>query len=169
MNKKYLIFTGIFIAVCAVICFAVQYSLSLLYPLREEYEQLSSGNHTSSGIISNLEARNANLSRITGLRINSAQTITDAIAFYSMISQTIEANNISLLYMTTSGQDNSGKKDNILQLKLSGGYYAMAKMFAEWRNLPVPSKITRLELKRNHTLPEELVEADLTLQVMTEE
>ena len=169
MSRQYFIFTGIFISVCVVLCVCIWYSLSELYALREEYERLSSDNHTNSGLITNLETRNSALSRISGLSINNARAISDAVAFFSMVSQTIEANNITLLNMTTSGQNNAGKKSNTLQLKINGDYYSMAKMFADWRTLPVPSKITRLELRRNHTLPEELVEADVTLQVMTEE
>ncbi len=70
--------------------------------------------------------------------------------------------------MTTSGQDGSEGKDNILQLKLDGNYYSFIKMFADLRNLPAASKITKLAIKRNHDLPEELVEADITIEVMTE-
>ena len=81
----------------------------------------------------------------------------------------MERHNISLLYMTTSGQADSGKKDNVLQIKVDGGYYDMVGMFADLRGLSTPSKITRLSLKRNHDLPEELVEADITLEVLTED
>ncbi|MBQ3585692.1 MAG: hypothetical protein IJQ08_10645 [Synergistaceae bacterium] len=148
---------------------AIWFFLGELYTLREEYDMLNSNNQSSSGIIANLEARNNSLLRITSLRINSSQTTTDAVAFYSMIRPSIENNNISLLNMITSGQDNDGRKDNILQMKLDGDYYAITRMLAEWRNLPVPSKITRLDLKRNHNLPEELVEIDVTVEVMTED
>lgn len=169
MNKNYFIFTGIFVGVCVIACVGIWYSLGELYSLREEYEQLSSSNQSNTGIIANLEARNESLSRITGLHINSSQSVPDAVAFFSLIRPTIENNNINLLYMTTSGQDGSGKKDNELRLKIDGNYYAMMRMFAQWRSLPVPSKITSLNLIRNHNLPEELVQAELTLQVMTEE
>ena len=169
MNKNYFILTGIFVGVCVLLCGGIWYSLGELYALREEYDQLESSNQSSTGIIASLESRNASLSRITGLHINSSQTVPDAVAFFSLIRPTIDNNNINLLYMTTSGQDGSGKKDNVLQIRIDGNYYAMMRMFAEWRSLPVPSKITSLNLRRNHNLPEELVEADLTLQVMTEE
>lgn len=169
MDKSYIIFTGIFIGICVLLCGGVWYSLGELYALREEYEQLSSSNQSSTGIISSLESRNESLSRITGLHINSSQTVPDAVAFFSLIRPIMDNNEISLLYMTTSGQNDSGKKDDVLKLRIDGNYYAMMRMFAEWRSLPVPSKITSLNLKRNHNLPEELVEADLTLQVMTEE
>ncbi len=169
MNKNYFVFAGIFVGVCVILCAGIWFSLGELYALREEYDQLSSGNVNNSGIISNLESRNNSLSRIASLHINSSQTVPDAIAFFALVRQTMENNNIALLNMTASGQNDSGKRDNILQLKFHGNYYAMARMLADWRNLPVPSKITRLDLKRNHTLPEELVEVDVTLQVMTEE
>ncbi|MBR0279263.1 MAG: hypothetical protein IJQ75_04715 [Synergistaceae bacterium] len=169
MNRKYIIYTGIFIGLCVIPCVAIWFFLGELYTLREEYDMLNSNNQSSSGIIANLEARNNSLLRITSLRINSSQTTTDAVAFYSMIRPSIENNNISLLNMITSGQDNDGRKDNILQMKLDGDYYAITRMLAEWRNLPVPSKITRLDLKRNHNLPEELVEIDVTVEVMTED
>ena len=169
MNRKYIMYTGLFIGFCALLCTAIWFPLGMLYELREEYDTLDSSNQGSSAIIENLEARNNSLSRITSLRINSSQTTTDAVAFYSMIRPSIENNNISLLNMITSGQDNDGRKDNILQMKLDGDYYAITRMLAEWRNLPVPSKITRLDLKRNHNLPEELVEIDVTVEVMTED
>ena len=169
MNKNYFIFAGIFVGVCVLLCAGIWFSLGWLYSLREEYDQLSSGNVNNSSIISNLEARNNSLSRIAALHINSSQTVPDAIAFFALVRQTMENNNIALLNMTASGQNDSGKRDDVLQLKIHGDYYAMTRMFADWRNLPVPSKITRLDLKRNHTLPEELVEVDVTLQVMTEE
>ena len=169
MNRKYIMYTGLFICFCALLCAAMWFPLGELYELREEYETLNSSNQGSSAIIENLEARNNSLSQIAKLRINSAQTIPDAVAFFSMIRPMIENNNISLLNMTTSGQNNNGKKDNILQMKLDGDYYAITRMLAEWRNLPVPSKITRLDLKRNHNLPSELVEIDVIIQVMTED
>ncbi len=169
MNKNYFVLTGIFIGVCIILCGVIWFSLSELYAYREEYDQLTQQSDSHSGIIANLEARNASLSRISHLSINRASTVPDAVAFFSLVRQIMDSNNISLLTMSTSGPDNSGNRDNILQLKIDGNYYAMARMFADLRSLPVPSKITRLDLKRNHNLPEELVEADLTIQVMTEE
>lgn len=169
MNKNYFILTGIFIGVCIILCGVIWFSLTELYAYREEYDQLTQQSDSHSGVIENLKARNESLSRISHLSINRASTVPDAVAFFSLVRQIIETNNISLLTMSTSGPDNSGKKDNILQLKIDGNYYALARMFADLRSLPVPSKITRLDLKRNHNLPEELVEVDMTIQVMTEE
>ena len=86
-----------------------------------------------------------------------------------MVRQILDTNNISLISMTTSGQNDAEAKDNILQLKVDGAYYSLARMLADLRNLPAASKITRMSLKRNHDLPEELVEADITIEVMTED
>ena len=155
--------------VCLLLCAGIWYSVTELYACREEYEMLASERHNNSGIISNLEARNATLSRIANLHINGSTLIRDSVAFFSMVRQVMENHNINLTYITSSGKDNSGTKDNTLKIKIDGRYYDMAGMFADLRNLPVPSKITRLSLKRNHTLPEELVEADMTIEVLTEE
>ncbi|MBR4195977.1 MAG: hypothetical protein IKQ95_04620 [Synergistaceae bacterium] len=170
MDKKhYFILAGIFMFLCLLLCGGVWYMISELYAYREEYEQLASENHSNNGIISSLETRNATLRRITHLHINSSTLVRDVVAFFSMVRQIMENRNISLLYITTSGQDGSGTKDSRLQIKINGGYYDMLGMLADLRNLPVPSKITRLSLKRNHDLPERLVEADLTIEVLTEE
>ena len=155
--------------VCLLLCAGIWYSVTELYACREEYEMLASERHNNSGIISNLEARNATLSRIANLHIYGSTLIRDSVAFFSMVRQVMENHNINLTYITSSGKDNSGTKDNTLKIKIDGRYYDMAGMFADLRNLPVPSKITRLSLKRNHTLPEELVEADMTIEVLTEE
>ena len=170
MNRNYyVIFTGIFLGLCLILCGGIWFTISKLHECREEYDQLDAERHNNSGIITNLEARNASLSRISSLSINNAGIVPDAVAFFSMVRQIIDAHKINLLYIATSGQDNSGGKDNVLQIKIDGNYYDMAKMFADLRELPAASKITRLSLKRNHDLPEELVEADLTLEVFTEE
>ena len=170
MNRNYYFtFAGVFLGLCLLLCAGIWYSVTELYACREEYEMLSSERHNNSGVISNLEARNATLQRITNLNITSATLIRDAVAFFSMVRQVMETRNINLIYITSSGQDDSGTKDNTLRLKIDGRYYDMAGMFADLRNLPVPSKITRLSLKRNHDLPEELVEADMTIEVLTEE
>ncbi len=170
MNKNYsFIFTGIFLGVCAVLCAGIWFLMNELYTYREEYDQLDAESNNNSGIITNLEARNASLSRISNLDITKASTVPDAVTFYGMARQIIDMNNITILNMTTSGQNDSGRKDNILQLKLDGAYYPLVKMFADLRNLAVPSRITKLSIKRNHNLPEELVEADVTIEVMTGE
>ena len=170
MNKNsYVIFAGLFLGICILLCAGIWYSITELHACREEYDQLDAERYNNTGMITNLETRNAVLSRITGLSINNAVLVPDAVAFFSMVRSIMERHNISLLYMTTSGQDDSGKKDNVLQIKIDGGYYDMVGMFADLRGLSVPSKITRLSLKRNHDLPEELVEADITLEVLTED
>ena len=85
-----------------------------------------------------------------------------------MVQQVLDRNGVNLLNMMTSGRGDSDGKDSILQLKLDGNYYAVAKMLADIRELPVASKINRMSIKRNHNLPEELIEADITLEVMTD-
>ena len=170
MNKNsYVIFAGLFLGICILLCAGIWYSITELHACREEYDQLDAERHNNSGMITNLETRNAILSRITSLSINNAVLVPDAVAFFSMVRTLMERHNISLLYMTTSGQDDSGNRDNVLQIKIDGGYYDMVGMLADLRGLATPSKITRLSLKRNHDLPEELVEADITLEVLTEE
>lgn len=163
-----LIFAGVFLVLCILLCAGVWFSLHGLYVYREEFDQLDAERNNNTGIITNLEARNASLSRITKLSINQAGTVPDAIVFYGMARQIIEMHSIGLLSMTSSGQNDSGKRDNTLNLKLSANYYQLAYMFADLRNLPVASKITSLRINRNHDLPEELVEADVTIEVMTE-
>ena len=170
MNKNYYaIFAGVFLGVCLILCGGTWFAIQKLHECREEYDQLDSERHNNSGMITSLEARNASLQRLSKLSVNSAATVPDAIAFFSMARSLMEMHRINLIYMTTSGQNNSGKKDNILQIKIDGNYYDMARMLAGLRDLPAASKVTRLSLKRNHDLPEELVEAELTLEVMTEE
>ncbi len=169
MNKNYFILTGIFIGVCIFLCGVIWFFLSELYAYREEYDQLAQQSSSHSSVIENLKARNESLSRISHLSINRASTVPDAIAFFSLVRQIAEANSINLFTMSTSGGNNSNKKDDVLQLKIDGNYYALARMFADLRKLSVPSKITRLNMKRNHNLPEELVDVDLTMKVMTEE
>lgn len=169
MNKNYIfIFTGLFLGICLILCAGIWFSLTELYSYREEYDQLDAERNNNTGIIAGLEARNLSLSRITHLSINNALKVPDAVTFFGMVRQITDLNKINILYMTTSGQDGSEGKDNILQLKLDGNYYSFIKMFADLRNLPAASKITKLAIKRNHDLPEELVEADITIEVMTE-
>ena len=169
MNRNhYILFAGLFVVLCLLLCGGIWYSIAELRYYREEYDQLDSERSNNSSIISNLEKRNSTLSDITHLSINSAVLVPDAVAFFSVVRTIMERHNISLIYMTTSGQDNSGKKDNILQIKIDGGYYDMVGMFADLRSQN-PSKITHLSIKRNHDLPEELVEADLTIEVLTED
>ena len=168
-KNRYTIFAGVFLGICLILCGGIWYSIAKLHECREEYDQLDAERHNNSGMISSLEARNAALSKINDLAINRATLVPDAVAFFSMVRQIMDSRNISLLSMTTSGQNDANQKDNVLNIKIDGGYYDIAGMFADLRNLTVPSKITRLSLKRNHDLPEELVEADITLEVMTEE
>ena len=169
MNRNYYILAGGFIVLCLILCGGIWYSIAKLRECREEYDQLDAERHNNSGIISSLEARNERLSSITSLNINNSVIVADAVAFFSIIRPMMETHKLNLLYLTTSGQDSSGNKDNTLQLKIDGGYYDLADMLADLRALNVPSKITRLSLKRNNKLPEEHVEADLTIEVMTEE
>ena len=170
MNRNYnFILMGVFLGLCLLICAGIWFSMYELYALREEFDQLDAERHSNKGIITNLEARNSNLARITQLSINRAVTVPDAVSFFSMVRQILDTNNISLISMTTSGQNDAEAKDNILQLKVDGAYYSLARMLADLRNLPAASKITRMSLKRNHDLPEELVEAAITIEVMTED
>ena len=170
MNKNsYCIFTGAFFALCLLLCVGVWFSLKQLYSCREEYDQLDAERHNNTGIISTLEARNASLSQITELNINRAMAVPDVVAFYGMITPIAASRRISLTSMTLSGGDSQGGKENAITLRLFANYYQFAGMLADLRNLNVPSKIISLKINRNHTLPEELIEAEMTLEVMTEE
>ncbi len=164
-----LVFTVVFVLLSLLLCGGVEYSISKLHSLREEYDVLNAETTNSTGTITSLEARNSNLKRISYLSINKATAVPDAVVFFSMLRQLMELHNISLLYVATSGQTDAETKDNILQVKFDGDYYEIIKMLADIRELPAAARITRMSLKRNHNLPEELVEVDLTLEVITEE
>lgn len=170
MNKgSYMIFTVLFLVMCLLLCAGIWFSLHELYTYREEYDQLDAERHNNSGIITSLEARNSSLQRITKLSINQAASVPDAVVFYGMVRQILDLHKISVLSMTSSGQEGENGKDNTLNLKFFANYYSMVNFLADLRNIPAASKITQLHIKRNHDLPEELIEADITIEVMTED
>ncbi len=160
-KNSYLILAGIFAGLCFALCAGIWFSLNELHSYREEYDRLDSEQKNSSNMIASLKARNSSLSRVVNLSVN-------AVVFYGMIKTMLDGHKISVLSMTASGQDNSGKKDNILNLKLYAEYYQLMAMLADLKNLNVASKITSLRIVRNHNLPEELIDVDLQLEVMTE-
>ena len=162
------IFTGIFLALSLAVSALTWYSVSLLHQTREEYDQLDGERRNNSGVITTMEARNASLRRITALPVNNASAVGDAVSFFSMLRTVLELHGINLMNMTTSGGD-SDKSDNILQVKLDGNYYNVVKMLADVRKLSAAARITKFSVKRNHDLPSELVEVDMTFEVMTED
>ena len=166
-----LVFGISFCLFCIILYAVIWFSLHVLYEDRMEYDQLDAERNNHNGIITSLEARNQNLKRVAALSVNNAEAVSDAVSFYAMVRQTIDrySNNIMMLSMSTSGRNGQEGKDNLLSLKLSGNYYAIMNMIADWRNLPAASKITSLHLKRNHDLPEKIVEVDVVLEVMVEE
>ena len=167
-KNSYLILAGIFAGLCFALCVGIWFSLNELHSYREEYDRLDSEQKNSSNMIASLKARNSSLSRVVNLSVNHAKPVPDAVVFYGMIKTILDGHKISVLSMTASGQDNSGKKDNILNLKLYAEYYQLMAMLADLKNLNVASKVTSLHIVRNHNLPEELIDVDLRLEVMTE-
>lgn len=168
-KNSYLVLAGIFAGFCFALCVGIWFSLNELYSYREEYDRLDSEQKNNSNQIASLQARNQSLSRVVNLSVNHAKPVSDAVAFYGMIKMILDGHKISVLSMTASGQDNSGKKDNVLNLKLFAEYYQLMAMLADLRNLNVASKVTSLRIVRNHNLPEELIDVDLRLEVMTGE
>lgn len=168
-KNSYLVLAGIFAGLYFVLCVGIWFSLNELYSYREEYDRLDSEQKNNSNQIASLQARNQSLSRVVNLSVNHAKPVSDAVAFYGMIKMILDGHKISVLSMTASGQDNSGKKDNVLNLKLFAEYYQLMAMLADLRNLNVASKVTSLRIVRNHNLPEELIDVDLRLEVMTGE
>ena len=91
MNRNsYVVFAGLFLGICVILCVGIWYSITELRACREEYDQLDSERHNNSGMITNLETRNAALSRITRLSINNAVLVPDAVAFFSMVRTIME-------------------------------------------------------------------------------
>ncbi|MBR0257752.1 MAG: hypothetical protein IJQ58_08455 [Synergistaceae bacterium] len=168
-KNSYLILAGIFAGLCFALCVGIWFSLTELYAYREEYDRLESEQKNNSNIIASLKTRNSSLSRIVNLSVNHAKPVPDAVVFYGMIKTMLDGHKINVLSMTASGQNDSGKKDNVLNLKLYAEYYQLMAMIADLRNLNVASKVTSLRIVRDHNLPEDLIDVDLRLEVMTGE
>ena len=158
----------IFLVFCAAVSVLTWFSVSELRAVREEYDILDGEQKNNTSTISNLEAQNASLYRITALQVNNAEILPDAISFFSMFRSLLEQRGINLMNMTTSGGD-SDKPDNVLNVKLDGNYYNIVRMLADIRNLPAAARISSFSIKRNHVLPDELVDVDMTIEVMTGE
>lgn len=162
------VLTGIFLTVCLVICAMVFYSVHALHQVRQEYDELNSDREQVSGTIKRLEARNAILKRIEALKLSNAHGQPDAIAYLTTLRGLIESNGITLMNMSTSG-GNDERPDSEITVKLDGNYYQIVRLLAQIRTSPSVARITAFSVKRNHDLPEELVEVDMKLEIFLEE
>ncbi len=160
-NRLFLLFTGIFIALCLALAFGVWYSVHELYTYREEFDTLENERANYESLMANMQEKNRNLVEITGLRIENTDTANDIVEFYSQVRKAIDDNEVNLLQMNTG--------DNILTLQLQGNYYAIAKVFADWRMLPFASRINSLRIKRDQSRPDYFVNADVVLEAMMPE
>ena len=165
MNKNtYLIFVGIFFALCLSLVGGVWWSLHELSNLREEYDILSSERENSSNLMASMQDRHVNLTELTELNIENSGSARDAVEFYSTVRQAIENNKVELISMNSDSNN-----DAILSLQVQGSYYALAHMFADWRVMPFASRVNSLNLKRNPASPSELVSAQIVLEAILEE
>ncbi len=164
MKKNfYMVFVGLFFASCLALMFAVWYSIHVLYEYRTEYETLEAERNNYTGMIESLEERNSTLSKIAKLDINRTGTASDAVAFFSQVRLAIETEGMNLISMS-SGQN---EKDMKLSLSLQGTYYSLAHLLASWRTMPVAARITSLRLKRDRNAPEDFIEAEITIEGMS--
>ena len=62
----------------------------------------------------------------------------------------------------------SAKDSGELELKLRGNYYSLVNLFADWRRMPFASRITSLRITRDSIEPDNLVDADITLEAWIE-
>ena len=164
MNKNtYLIFMGLFFALCFSLSGGVWWSIRELSNLREEYDMLENERATSARMMESMQNRNLDLTEITGLNIDNAGSAHDAVEFYSYVRQAIENNKVELISMNSNSNN-----DGILSLQLQGSYYALAHLFADWRVMPFAARINSLKLKRDSSSPTSLVSAQVVLEALME-
>ncbi len=165
MNKNtYLIFVGLFFLMCFVLIGGVWWSLSELQSLREEYDLLSTERESSASMMAAMQDRNFNLTEITGLNIDNAGSAHDAVEFYSNVRQAIEKNQLELTSMNSDANN-----DGILSLQIQGSYSSLAKLLADWRNMPFATRINSLKLKRDANSPTALIDAQIVIEAVMEE
>ena len=168
-DNRSLIFVGIFFALCLVFIGGVWYALYSLSSYREEYDLLASERDSFSANMERLKARRNALEQINKINFSHSEKASDSLEFYSWIRNAAEKNDIEMLSMTaTQAQNNSEQSGSVLTIKMRGGYYALAKVFADWRQMPFASRVKSLRLARDKIDPEEAVEADIVLEAYTE-
>ena len=164
MNKNiYLFFVGAFFVVCLSLIGGVWWSIHELRAVREEYDMLEEERANSQRMMANMQSKNLDLQQITGLNIENGGTAHDAVDFYSNVREAIENNDVEILSM--SSNENS---QNLLSLHVQGSYYALARMFADFRVMPFASRVNSLVIKRDNNSPTSNVEADLVIEAMME-
>ena len=165
MSKNiYLILTAAFFTLCLAVIGGVWWSMQELKAYREEYDMLEEERATSQRTMDSMQSKNVDLEQITGLNIDNAGFAQDSVEFYSKVRQAVEKNNVELISMNASGNN-----ENILSLQLQGSYYDLARTFAEWRVMPFASRINSLKIKRNPNSPTAMINAQVTLEAMMEE
>ena len=163
-DNKYLIFFGIFVALCAAVAFGVWYSLLLLGEAREEYDMLSSERANFSSTMEALRAKNRALKKINELSFNQSEKASDSVEFYMSVRRAIDDNKMNMLSMSSSQESNSENPNSTLTIKIKGEYYSLAHLFADWRKMPFASRIKSLKIVRDRYSPEDSVEADIVLE-----
>ena len=165
MNKNiYLIFMGLFFALCLALSGGVWLSLHELENLREEYDLLESERTSSVTMMQSMQNRHLDLTEITGLNIDNAGSAHDAVEFYSHVRQAIEDNKMELVSMNSDSNN-----DSILNLQVEGSYYSFAHLLAAWRQMPFACRINSLKLKRDANSPMSKISAQIVLEAMMEE
>ena len=161
MDNKSLIFVGIFFALCLAVAVGVWYGLHELSEYRDEYDTMISERDNFSAVMEDLRAKNKILNNVNKLNFDNVTTASDSVEFYSQVYAILDKYNMNTLSMSSNENDNSG---SVLTLKLSGNYYALIKVFADWRNMPIASRITSLKIVRDNDNPEELVDVDVVIE-----
>ena len=159
MDSKGFIFVGIFFALCLTVAVGVWFGLHELSEYRDEYDTMINERDNFSSVMEDLRAKNKTLTNINRLNFGNVGTASDTVEFYSHVSTILDRYNMNTLSM--SSNENAG---NVLTLKLSGNYYALAKVFADWRNMPFASRITSLKITRDNNSPEDLVDVDVVIE-----
>ena len=149
----------LFFALCLTVAVGVWFGLHELSEYRDEYDTMINERDNFSSVMEDLRAKNKTLTNINRLNFGNVGTASDTVEFYSHVSTILDRYNMNTLSM--SSNENAG---NVLTLKLSGNYYALAKVFADWRNMPFASRITSLKITRDNNSPEDLVDVDVVIE-----
>ena len=168
-DNKPLIFVVIFFILCLSLIGGVWYSLYALSTYREEYDLLASERDSFSSNMERLKAKKAALEQINSINFTHSEKASDTLEFYSRVRDAADKNHVEMISMTaTQAQNISEQSGSVLTIKMRGGYYDLAKVFADWRQMPFASRVKSLRLARDKTDPEEAVEADIVLEAYTE-
>lgn len=162
-KNTYLVFMGIFIAICLSLSGGVWWSLGELESVREEYDLLENERASSVSMMQSMQNKNLDLTEITGLNIDNSGSAKDAVEFYSYVIQAIEKNNIELL-----SRNSDNNNDGILYLNVQGSYASFAHLIADWRDMPFAVRINSLKLRRSASSPENSISANIVLEAITE-